>query len=287
MVMPGFLKQILINLAIFAVVLFIGFLAFVQYLRMADPLGIQLYHQDWLTFRRHIEEDPTGYRIDSGFLDMESYDANILDTGFRNVPDTNPDASCSIAAIGDSMTFGIGVNDDETWVNLLAQEFPDVHFTNTGHPGFSAGNIYAVYQSLDADAYIWFIIDNDVMPAISFGRAPEEKTLSGILDLYYQGIRQQYSFENTTEEELENADYDTYWSTLEALTTQENILLIGYDRWQHTFDTLEQYPGLMVIPYTDNRNSWYDSHPDAEGHRAIFESIRDAVENLITTACGS
>lgn len=63
----------------------------------------------------------------------------INNLGFRG-----PDASYAktkkrVLVIGDSFTFGWGVEYDKSWVGLLAQQFPDIEFLNLGqggnHPG--------------------------------------------------------------------------------------------------------------------------------------------------------
>ena len=58
----------------------------------------------------------------------------------------------------------MGIEDDETWVNLLAQHYPDVEFLNYGRPVFAAENVLRSYNAYPADAYIWLIVDNDDFP---------------------------------------------------------------------------------------------------------------------------
>ena len=43
--------------------------------------------------------------------------------------------------MGDSVTFGYGVDDDQTWVDGMARALPDVHVINAGVSGFNSTNV--------------------------------------------------------------------------------------------------------------------------------------------------
>ena len=235
---------------------------------------------------KKLEDHPTGFGFEPGTHELIGYTVTIMDDYNRLVPDTNPDADCTIAAIGDSMTYGGGVNDDETWVNLLAQAFPDVHFLNTGRPAYAASEIRELYRFTEADGYIYFIINNDIMPESGMERLPENYRLPNIFGLYRAGISNRYNFEHITEQEFEVADFDTFWATLGEFSSGGDVMMFTYDYWEITEETVERFPEVLVIPYTDDRVSWYDAHPNATGHQAIFDSIRDDVAALIEEQCG-
>ncbi len=75
----------------------------------------------------------------------------VNDSGFRSDPGVpGSRRGRTIAVVGDSFTFGLGVNDDATFVHLLNQAGPDT-FLNLSVPGYST----------DQEA---LLIENDVLP---------------------------------------------------------------------------------------------------------------------------
>ena len=65
-------------------------------------------------------------------------------------------------AFGRSVTFGYGVDDAETWVNLVAREFPDWHVINEAYPGWSIKNLEGAWEMHpDADMIFVLTITND------------------------------------------------------------------------------------------------------------------------------
>lgn len=64
---------------------------------------------------------------------------NVWPNGQRiSRPRLNKAAKWRALCIGDSMTFGIGVPDEETWVYRLNEHFPQIRFDNAGVPGTSS-----------------------------------------------------------------------------------------------------------------------------------------------------
>ncbi len=59
--------------------------------------------------------------------------------GFRN-PSPWPERA-GIVVLGDSMAFGYGVDDDQTWTTLLAARLPGNRIINLGLPGLPPSNI--------------------------------------------------------------------------------------------------------------------------------------------------
>jgi len=102
----------------------------------------------------------------SGRLQRTDFDAafSVNSVGFRG-PEPRPrrDNTVRIVALGDSQTFGFGVEDHETYAvgleGLLAADFPglDVQVVNTGTPGFGT---YAQLEILQA---LWPELDPDIV----------------------------------------------------------------------------------------------------------------------------
>jgi hypothetical protein len=102
----------------------------------------------------------------SGRLQRAEFDAafSINSSGFRGAePSPRRDNTVRIVALGDSQTFGFGVEDHETFAvqleGLLAAEFPglDVQVVNTGTPG------YGTYAQLEILQALWPDLDPDIV----------------------------------------------------------------------------------------------------------------------------
>lgn len=72
-----------------------------------------------------------------GFVSLDKY-------GFRNDPNSDPASwSKRILVVGDSLTFGVGVDNNETFVALLNTRYnkQNIGFINTSVPGFDTGRL--------------------------------------------------------------------------------------------------------------------------------------------------
>ena len=84
--------------------------------------------------------------------------------GFRDTESFEP-ASCGIAFVGDSMTFGIGVENDETFAELLEAQFPECRCFNLGIPGFGVDQMWLALRHFGLElrpkiAVAAFILDD-------------------------------------------------------------------------------------------------------------------------------
>jgi hypothetical protein len=136
-------------------------------LRAVDPWGLY-YFQDLEQLGNVIfQPDPVrGYIIPDGEYTFTRWKAEVRNGG-RVVPATYSDSACTIAILGDSVAFGYGVNDGDTWLNVAAREFPDVQFMDLGVPRYNSTNVVGTWKAYpNADAYVYLIISNDLEPAL-------------------------------------------------------------------------------------------------------------------------
>ncbi|MCP5524412.1 MAG: hypothetical protein H7A46_23015 [Verrucomicrobiales bacterium] len=93
-----------------------------------------------------VQRDPTlGWRLNPGWSGAHRHHDfqvhyQVGPDGFRADfrPPTNPAGRPFVAVLGDSFTFGLGVDDDETFVHYLNQQLPDQGpFRNFAVPGYS------------------------------------------------------------------------------------------------------------------------------------------------------
>ena len=95
---------------------------------------------------------------------------SINEHGFRGrFPDlSQPKVRPRVGVLGDSFTFGFGVNDGETFVDLLQQGDPDRDYLNLAVPGYSTDQEYLLMRnrgrSLEIDHYLLVIyLGNDFL----------------------------------------------------------------------------------------------------------------------------
>ncbi len=132
-------------------------------LRVLDPFGVVYFHDLAANFYDVALPDPRGYVVAPGEYRASHWSFTILDDHTRAVPDTAPDARRTMVFIGDSVAFGYGVEDAETFVNLVARAFPGWRVVNDSYPGWNIQNLEgALAQHPDADLIFVLTITNDL-----------------------------------------------------------------------------------------------------------------------------
>lgn len=239
-------------------------------LRLFDPLGMA-YFDDLYQLFAGMSEDETAPVLAPGFYDMRVYDATVLEDHTRLVPDTNPGGDCIIAAVGDSQTFGMGVDDAETWVNQLALLFPDVRFINAGVPGYSVDDgLVHMRRFPDVDAFIYLVIHNDVWAE---GGDPSLHPGGGMLSKYVTFAVLQAS---TGQAEY---DYPRFNRDIERLEALGNVFIAT----PHEF---EGYPDDLPVLGVERRIiSHVDGHGPPGWHQDMASALQPHVEELIEAHC--
>ncbi len=120
--------------------------------RIFDPTGAGRYGTDQFYAQQRYAPDPRGYSLPPGDYHFSNWSAIINPDRTRAVPDTPAAAPLTLAFIGDSVTFAWGVSDADTWINLLAGDFPQVQFINTGVGGYTSTHVLASLEVYPADA---------------------------------------------------------------------------------------------------------------------------------------
>ncbi len=243
-----------------------------------DPLGLVTYLHSQEMIMEHTVPAHSGYAFTSGEHDAKNYTFTILDDGSRLVPDTN-ESDCTLAAIGDSLTFGMGVNDADTWVNNLAIAYPDVHFINAGRPAYSIGNITRLVDEFNADGYIYLIISNDAGGGIEYSdRVPNYQLASRLYWVYWALPY----LERIGVEAPQEPVYDTYYSEfvhgIESLR-QKPISMFSFG------DALGHLAEANIIPSYTQSISAADYHPNAASHQEIAESMMTYIDHFIKSTC--
>lgn len=94
-----------------------------------------------------IKAPLTGINGYKAFYNMNKIGQRILPVS-ASISSLTPKPFHLIVA-GESNTFGIGVNDEESLPYLLSQKHPNYHVYNFGHPGGGPHNTYARFEKTD------------------------------------------------------------------------------------------------------------------------------------------
>jgi hypothetical protein len=133
---------------------------------VGDIGGVYATSQRVHWFLSHKEPHPTGYAFTPGVYDDAMGHVTITPDGIRAIPNVTT-ARCSVALVGDSFTFGWGLDDDETFAYHLSRMLPEVRIINTGRPAYNSTNLTRVVDYHDADGYVYLAIgDDNEAPAV-------------------------------------------------------------------------------------------------------------------------
>jgi hypothetical protein len=236
-------------------------------LAVADPLGFWRYYNDMRALRQHLWPHAERHYVPvPGIWQMTGWTYRIdLPDYTRHTPASRPGADCTVVALGDSVTFGWGVDDAEAWPNLYA-EMTGCEVVNTAQVGYDIWAVYAAYKAFpDADRYIYLLVYDDA------GRGDEMQLTpldgAGALGLYLYLLRAQRETVGPVEIP------DDFWTAYDALAVDERVTIYGF----RDGGLAEQVAATgrairLAAPYR-TRISWADAHPDADAQRGIAESI--------------
>lgn len=246
-------------------------------LRVFDPWGvIYFYEVNSLPF---VPEKNGLYTLPAGNYMLSTFAAHLIHNSQRRVPDTRP-SECRIVALGDSVTFGYGVEDDETFVNQLARMLPEVELINAGLPGFNAEQVRLTLENYpDADGYLYLIISNDRETTTRPTRAeiiqPGELF---ILDYVYALLKRFRVLQSIDE------DVPNFWQQMDALAAHDELLLFAYQERVKDWFRGTDYP-LIELTDTGETISFADSHPTPALHRSFAEEMYPSVKALVERVC--
>ena len=143
--------------------------------RLFDPVGVSYFPETARFFDTMIHEEPISYRLKPGLDDKFNharYQINSL--GFRGPepPIAKPVGESRILWLGDSLVFGIGVNNDQTMpavLERLANEgAADKHYQvlNMGVPSYNTEQELIQFETLgmqlQPDAVLLLFAPNDI-----------------------------------------------------------------------------------------------------------------------------
>jgi hypothetical protein len=240
------------------------------FLWKVDPQGVVRYFQDYTALQLHALPAPDGLRYTPGTHRFTAHSVTIGLDGFRSVP-TNRGGCCRITFIGDSVTFGMGAN--VSYVDLLA---PDIEATviNTGIPGYNIENIALMPDIIEADGYIYLVVQNDADPPAVW-RLPSGY-VQPALSLYLA-----YLIPSGGSATMPDEAY--FRQHAEPLLARDDVLTFAFEGAGLT-DTARSL-GVHVIPMYTSTASQFDAHPNPQGAAQIADAMRGAVVGFAARQC--
>lgn len=255
----------------------IGLLMLEGLLRLFDPLGL-IYFPNIDYLNTHLEPSPNReYMLPAGQYILHGWSATEADNNTRLVPD-NADGDCTLLFVGDSVTWGEGVNDDATWVNLVARQLPGVNVINAGLNGYNSEDVRNTIPDFPgARAIIYLVIDNDPFVTAPFSKGGAPEYLSAI-DYYLL-----YLF-RTRREPPQSDDWPRFYRDMDAMSTDPRVTFVAFDA-PFGRDLAARYP-VRLIPMYTHWISAADGHANAEGNQQIAAAMLPIAQSVVKDKCG-
>lgn len=232
--------------------------------RLLDPFGLQRAVDDLRLYYAALVWDDGLYILPDGEYRFSNWTARMYN-GSRFT--ASPDSDCTIAFVGDSVTFGLGVDDSDTWVNQLAMRYPDVTMLNRGLSGYNSSDVLESIKRTIADGYVYLIFDNDSDAPLQL-RSESHRLYSAL----------QHNVFLLTVSEKPRVATETFLSDIGALP--DNTLLFGFEG-----EPLAIAANAHLIPRYTGRISRADVHADRHGNQQIAASMLPMVSVFVNRIC--
>lgn len=230
----------------------------------------------------------------SGVKGLDSYNVKINSDGFRGREYSvdKPNNTFRVVVLGDSFTFGWGVNLEETYCYLLEQmlneKYPEKKFEvlNFGVPGMNTASGVRRFKEkalkYNPDVVIIGFTDND-----------DEKPIIDRLLADYEGEERRVQYEMLRKDKsLKNEDFVKQpLAELEEMARQFNFKILVYsitsedyqDKYLRKFEKSSRYVYFQEASFShiDDRKLYLhplDPHPSAIAHRRYAEEIYNTID---------
>ncbi|MBI5960951.1 MAG: SGNH/GDSL hydrolase family protein [Chloroflexi bacterium] len=250
-------------------------------LRLVDPWGMN-YFWDVADIWNQAEAHPNRIAaLPPGRYRLRGWTVNQLDNFTRRVP-ASQGGECEIVFVGDSMTWGHGVDDDETWVNLVAAQLRGTTVINAGFDQYNSDNVLrALADFPDADLFVYLVIDNDAEPTVVVTHQPTASMLK--MYLVYGAYYLTTGDTGTIEEENRQEEKGRFESDIAQLAADGRVVFFGFDE-PLARSLIPDYP-ITLLPSMTHPLSLVDRHPDPEGHKDFAASILPDLQTAVAEHC--
>jgi hypothetical protein len=238
-------------------------------LRAFDPLGV-VFYDDYAAMRRASSPADHGYTIAEGVHHARHWTYTILADGTRLTPARNEDGP-NVTFVGDSVTFGHGVNDKDVWVSHVADAL-GLNAANAGRSVYSAVNVSLLLREVEGCA-VFLTFPNDPahqdFPQTSYYDTRSYTSRVAIL------LR---TGKPTVIPQPFNAGFD---AAMQEIAARPDTLIVAFD--DSYGRAVEAGYGVRLIPWYSDRVSYVDAHADVKGNLEIAEAITPVIEQWLST----
>ncbi len=257
----------------FAMIFIITLIALEAALQLTDPWGLKPPPEGLLQLQ--YVENERGFSLPPGEYTRQYGSITILPDLTRAVPASYISGSRWLF-FGDSVTFGTGVDDSKTFVNLLAERL-NGQVLNTAFAGHNITYIqraFEIYAEPQA-TLVWLIIRNDIDQEYNF---PEDLiNVPGVFG-YQLLLLRYWLFKSAVAGQPR--DSENFYRLMDAITGEyDNLILFAFD---------DDFGRELAARYPVNLIAWYTSHisvvnlhPDAAGHIEIADSMEAIIAALL------
>ncbi len=259
----------------------LSILALEAALKIFDPWGL-CYFDDIALLWNHMQADPHRIAVlPPGEYHLTHWSATQLDNYTRRVPD-NQGGPCTVVFVGDSMTWGHGVNDDETWVNLLAQDLPELTVINAGFDAYNSENVRGTLLDFpDADFYVYLIIHNDDEPTTVYKHMEPGGWIAKYVSYLIE--RAKTPSENGEATADPGEGQARFKADIAALSQDDRVVFVAFE--QGFVNRLIPDYDVIFIPRHTRTISKVDAHPVPQGHRDIAEAMLPHIQAAMAEHC--
>lgn len=272
------------------IVLFLTFLLIEGALAIFDPWGANYFFDLKAMFDQVVVTEQGIYVLPEGVHQFTHFSATMLPDSTRLVPDTTPReaADGTLVFIGDSITFGWGVNDKDTFANLIARDMPEFHVVNTGIPAFnSTYSIRRMNEFPDADqvVYLIFINDPETLPDV-YQSVPKFSNYSWTTNylIWLFALREH----DRLQSQYTDAEYQHFEQELRELSADPRVTLFtfGLPEDDRTYEIAYTCCNAHPIPVLNaaQRVSLIDPHPNTAGHRVLADEMLAVLQRQAATS---
>lgn len=250
------------------------------YARFVDPIGVYRYYSQLPILQQAaIQDEQQAFIYRPGTMQFATWTAHIDASGNRAVPHSAPRSTCTIATISDSITFGMGVEDDQVWPDVMAQKLRTVTVINPSRPGYNARNFASVIRANPADGYIYLATSTDAKDPITYTPPSEiPPPFSALGDYFFYWVL-------TTQPVHAEQGVDTYVHDMGEVLTMRNLLIVSFEGNPFNAELRHVRPDTVIIPLWTYTISPVDEHPTPDGHQQIVDELMPRVWAWLPDVC--
>lgn len=237
-------------------------------LRLVDPLGARYYNDLEIleTLRQPFE---SGYTFGDGIHELTRF-SFAYGNNARITPDSAPGQN--VIFVGDSVTFGLGVENSETWVNNVASRL-NIHAINRARPAYNIGNIEREIDLFQGVCIVYLVVNNDHETDATYTPVQPKRTPLFTLESARYIDVFMYMFLSPVGKK---PDRDFY-QRIEDLADNPRVLVLAFDE-RFSAPLSED---IYRIPRYRRSISFFDGHPSAAGNIEIADSVTPVIEKWL------